>query len=138
MKLVFKSKDWYLYGFCRLRNDFRFFKLTRIKNLTLREETFARDVPAGRLAEASLKDQHLISVKLKFSPEAAFRVQDEFPDGVIADREGNLYVSADLPDNEVLFSYLLSFDDRVEILEPLHVREQLKEKLIFMLQKYKT
>lgn len=35
VKLIFKSKDWYLYGFCLLRNDYRFFKLTRIKDLTL-------------------------------------------------------------------------------------------------------
>lgn len=30
VKLIFKSKDWYLYGFCLLRNDYRFFKLTRM------------------------------------------------------------------------------------------------------------
>ena len=29
LKLIFKSNDWYLYGFCLLRNDYRFFKLTR-------------------------------------------------------------------------------------------------------------
>ena len=48
VKLIFKSKDWYLYGFCLLRNDYRFFKLTRIKDLTLLPETFLRrkaDVP---------------------------------------------------------------------------------------------
>lgn len=26
VKLIFKSKDWYLYGFCLLRNDYRFFQ----------------------------------------------------------------------------------------------------------------
>lgn len=138
IKLVFKSKDWYLYGFCRLRNDFRFFKLTRIKNLILCEETFVRDVPVSLPTETSLKDGHLISVELKFSPEAAFRVYDEFTDGVTTDHQGNLYVSADLPDNGILFSYLLSFGDNVEILGPINVRKQMKEKLISMLQKYKT
>lgn len=138
IKLVFKSKDWYLYGFCQLRNDFRFFKLTRIKNLVLCEETFVRDVPVSLPAETSLKDESLISVKLKFSSEVSFRVYDEFTDGVTADPQGNLYVTADLPDNGVLFSYLLSFGDNVEILEPANVREQMKEKLISMLQKYET
>ena len=138
IKLVFKSKDWYLYGFCRLRNDFRFFKLTRIKNLVLCEETFVRDVPVSLPAETSLKGESLISVKLKFSSEVSFRVYDEFTDGVTADQQGNLYVTADLPDNGVLFSYLLSFGDNVEILEPANVREQMKEKLISMLQKYET
>lgn len=138
IKLVFKSKDWYLYGFCRLRNDFRFFKLTRIKNLILFEETFVRDVPVNLPTETSLKDGHLISVELKLSSEVSFRVYDEFTDGVTADQQGNLYVTADLPDNGVLFSYLLSFGDNVEILEPANVREQMKEKLISMLQKYET
>lgn len=35
LKLVFKGKDWYLYGFCRLRKDFRFFKLTVSRALPL-------------------------------------------------------------------------------------------------------
>ena len=138
MKLVFKSKDWYLYGFCRLRQDFRFFKLTRIKNLTLCEEHFAREAPAVLAVETPHKPEQRVTVKLKFSPEAAFRVYDEFTDAVTADQQGSLYVAADLPDHGVLFSYLLSFGDQVEVLEPTFVREQLKEKLNLMLQKYKT
>ena len=77
-------------------------------------------------------------MKLKFSPKAAFRVYDEFTDAVTADNLGNLYVTVDLPDNGVLFSYLLSFGDQVEVIEPAYVRKQLKEKLGSMLQKYKT
>ena len=138
MKLVFKSKDWYLYGFCRLRQDFRFFKLTRIKNLTLCGETFAREAPDNLQMEPSLKAEPLVSVKLKFSPEVVFRVYDEFTDTVTTDHQGSLYVTADLPDNGVLFSYLLSFGDQVEVIEPAYIREQLKEKLNWILQKYKT
>ncbi len=128
MKLVFKSKDWYLYGFCRLRQDFRFFKLTRINNLTLCEETFVRETPDSVQMAPSTIVEPVVSVKLKFSPEAAFRVYDEFTDAVTADNQGNLYVTADLPDNGVLFSYLLSFGNQVEVLEPACIQEQMKEK----------
>lgn len=38
--LVFKSKDWYLYAFCLLRNDYRFFKLTRIRQVEMLSDTF--------------------------------------------------------------------------------------------------
>lgn len=138
MKLVFKSKDWYLYGFCRLRKDFRFFKLTRIKDLTLCEETFTRDVPDKLPRKAPLRAENLAAVRLKFSPDAAFRVYDEFTDGVTTDAQGSLYVTAELPDNGVLFSYLLSFGDSVEVLEPASVREKMKEKLVSMLSAYKT
>ena len=63
---------------------------------------------------------------------------DEFTDAVTADNRGNLYITTDLPDNGVLFSYLLSFGDQVEVIEPAYIRKQLKEKLGSMLQKYKT
>ena len=32
LKLIFKGNDWYLYGFCLLRNDYRFFKLGSVKD----------------------------------------------------------------------------------------------------------
>ena len=89
-------------------------------------------------AKAPLHAEDLGAVSLKFTPEAAFRVYDEFTDAVTTDAQGNLYVSVDLPDHGVLFSYLLSFGDSVEVLEPASVREQVKEKLISMLRIYKT
>lgn len=141
-KLVFKSKDWYLYGFCCLRNDFRFFKLTRIKDLKILSETFLRkvaDTPASKasIQKASIQNEPLIPVKLKFSPEAAFRVYDEFTDTVTKDAQGNLYVAVNLPE-KTLYSYILSFGDTVEMLEPDALRHNMKEMLVHMAGKYKT
>ena len=116
IKLIFKSKDWYLYGFCLLRNDFRFFKLTRIKDLELLPETFLRKVEITPAPKAKIPTGQLIPVTLKFSPETAFRVYDEFTDTVSKDAQGNLYVTVDLPE-KTLFSYILSFGDMVEILK---------------------
>ena len=137
VKLIFKSKDWYLYGFCLLRNDYRFFKLTRIKDLTLLPETFLRrkaDVPE---LKPTIQQERLISVRLKFSPAAAFRVYDEFADTVEKDAQGSLYVTVDMPER-TLYSYILSYGDAVEILEPDELRRSMKEKLTRMAEKYKT
>lgn len=136
-KLVFKSKDWYLYGFCCLRNDFRFFKLTRIKDLKILSETFLRKVADTPASKASIQNEPLIPVKLKFSPEAAFRVYDEFTDTVTKDAQENLYVAVNLPE-KTLYSYILSFGDTVEILEPDALRHNMKEILVHMAGKYKT
>ena len=40
MKLVFKGQDWYLFSFCIVREDFRIFKITRMKNLEALDESF--------------------------------------------------------------------------------------------------
>ena len=138
IKLIFKNKDWYLYGFCLLRNDFRFFKLTRIKDLEISSDTFIREVKSNHEIETVIKNKNFIHAKLKFSPKVAFRVYDEFTDNVSKDNQGNLYVNIDLPDNETLFSYILSFGDNVEILEPDYLRHSMKEKLALMLEKYIT
>lgn len=138
IKLIFKNKDWYLYGFCLLRNDFRFFKLTRIKDLEISSDTFIREVKSSHEIQTVIKNKNFIHAKLKFSPKVAFRVYDEFTDNVSKDNQGNLYVNIDLPDNENLFSYILSFGDNVEILEPDYLRHSMKEKLALMLEKYIT
>ena len=138
IKLIFKNKDWYLYGFCLLRNDFRFFKLTRIKDLEISSDTFIREVKSSHEIETVIKNKNFIHAKLKFSPKVAFRVYDEFTDNVSKDNQGNLYVNIDLPDNETLFSYILSFGDNVEILEPDYLRHSMKEKLALMLEKHIT
>ena len=79
-----------------------------------------------------------ISVKLKFAPQAAFRVYDEFPDSITEDSDGNLYVTIDLPDNEVMYSYLFSFGNSVEVIEPKSVRDNIRKTLHLMLNKYNT
>lgn len=138
LKLVFKSKDWYLYGFCRMRSDYRFFKLTRIRDLEILPEPYTRELPTEYPVKKSMNMEHTISVKLKFHKNMAFRVYDEFTDKVTEDEQGYLYVQTNLPSNDTLYSYLFSFADSVEILEPEDVREQVKEKLAAMQKKYIT
>ena len=137
IRLVFKSKSWYLYSFCLLRNDYRFFKLTRIKELEMLSETFTQDFTPTK-TEKQIQVENTVAVKLKFDRQAAFRVYDEFTDNITEDSQGNLYVQVDLPDNEVLYSYVMSFSDSVEIIEPQSIREQMKKRLQKMQEKYRT
>lgn len=137
IRLVFKSKSWYLYSFCLLRNDYRFFKLTRIKELEMLSETFTQDFTPTKI-EKQIQVENTVAVKLKFDRQAAFRVYDEFTDNITEDSQGNLYVQVDLPDNEVLYSYVMSFSDSVEVIEPQSIREQMKKGLQKMQEKYRT
>ena len=137
IRLVFKSKSWYLYSFCLLRNDYRFFKLTRIKELKMLSETFSQDFTSTTI-EKQIQVENTVAVKLKFDKKAAFRVYDEFADEITEDSQGNLYVQVDLPDDEILYSYVLSFSNCVEIIEPQSIREQMKKRLQEMQEKYRT
>lgn len=136
-KLIFKSKDWYVYGFCLLKNEFRLFKLTRIKKLEILLDTFSiENIPP--IIKTPMPEEKTCQVKLKFNKHIAFRVYDEFSDAISEDEEGNLYVQTSLPDNEVIYSYLLSFGDSVEILAPQRMRIGMKKKIDKLQEKYRT
>ena len=45
LRLVFKSHAWYIAGFCRCREEVRFFRLSRMKRLRILPEVFERELP---------------------------------------------------------------------------------------------
>lgn len=139
LRLVFKSKDWYLYGFCRLREAYRYFKLTRIQSLRILAEHFDPcNLPPEPPRTSPLAQKQLITVTLKFDKMLAFRVYDEFSDPIHTDADGNLILTTMLPDSETLFAYLLSFSDSVEILAPADLRARFYEKLEKIRKKYES
>ncbi len=139
LRLVFKSKDWYLYGFCRLREAYRYFKLTRIQSLRILAEHFDPcNLPPEPPRTSPLAQKQLITVTLKFDKMLAFRVYDEFSDPIHTDADSNLILTTMLPDSETLFAYLLSFSDGVEILAPADLRARFYEKLEKIRKKYES
>lgn len=139
LRLVFKSKDWYLYGFCRPREAYRYFKLTRIQSLRILAEHFDPcNLPPEPPRTSPLAQKQLITVTLKFDKMLAFRVYDEFSDPIHTDADGNLILTTMLPDSETLFAYLLSFSDGVEILAPADLRARFYEKLEKIRKKYES
>ena len=134
IRLLFKEQDWYLYAFCLLRNDFRYFKLSRIKDLEVLainyEDNFENEV-----LKKELKYENIVNIKLKFNKSVAFRVYDEFK-AIEEDEKGNLYVEIKIPNNYKLYNYIFSFASNVEILEPKEIRKQFKNMINEISKKY--
>ena len=134
IRLLFKEQDWYLYAFCLLRNDFRYFKLSRIKDLEVLainyEDNFENEV-----LKKELKYENIVNIKLKFDKSVAFRVYDEFK-AIEEDEKGNLYVEIKIPNNYKLYNYIFSFGANVEILEPEEIRTQFKNMINEIAKKY--
>ena len=135
IRLLFKEQDWYLYAFCLLRNDFRYFKLSRIKDLEVLainyEDNFENEV-----LKKELKYENIVNIKLKFDKSVAFRVYDEFNEAIVEDKKGNLYVEIKIPNNYKLYNYIFSFGANVEILEPEEIRTQFKNMINKIAKKY--
>ena len=136
-KLIFKNRDWYLYAFCQLRQEFRLFKLLRIKKLELLPETFQRRTMPDVLSNQATAADEKISVTLLFAPALAHRVYEHYQD-YSRQADGRFRVTVDLPHNNELYSFLLSLGEQVEVMAPLKVRQELNKRIKKMLQIYQT
>ena len=136
LKLVFKGQGWYLYAYCREREDNRFFKLTRMSNINIILENFNRTVPNKIFSEEDTGYYNeLIHLKLRIDKKLAFRIYDEFHNYSLDDN-GDFIVNLDFPSGDWLFGYLMSFGEYIEVLEPLNIRDEIKKKLKYALKKY--
>ena len=135
VRLLFKSQDWYLYALCLLRNDFRYFKLSRIKNLEIHTEKFD-DNFEDVILKKETPHENTVNIKVKFDRKVAFRVYDELNGEITEDNDGNLYTEIEIPNDYNLYNYIFSFGDEVEVLEPEEVRMQIKKMINKMAEKY--
>lgn len=138
LKLLFKGQGWYLYGFCRIRQDYRIFKISRMKNLKAVDEIFDRAIPDTVLSETEqIYQPNMRTLKLKIDASMAYRVYDEFNDGnVIQNEDGSFLVTLDFPQGEWMYGLLLSFGETAEVLEPADIRTRFIEYLKNTLGKY--
>lgn len=137
-KLVFKTSDWYLYGYCTLRKDFRFFKLTRIRDLKLQDAEFMRETPEHIFERSDEFEMKTVQVTLLFDAGMSHEVYEKFDEEVSEQEDGSLLVTTILPNNELLYSYVLSCRERVEVLSPPYVRDNVRKRVRKMLEIYKT
>lgn len=137
VRLLFKSQDWYLYALCLLRNDFRYFKLSRIKNLEIHTEKFD-DSFENVILKKEMPHENTVNIKVKFDRKVAFRVYDEINGEITEDNDGNLYSEIEIPNDYNLYNYIFSFGDGAEVLEPKEIRMQIKEMINKMAEKYIT
>ena len=138
LKLVFKGQGWYLYGFCRLKDEFRIFKITRIRNMNLLNETFKRDIPIDIWSDGDEPYKNkMVTLILKIDKKMAYRLYDEFDEeNIVKNSDGSFTVAATFPEGDWIYGYVMSYGDYAEVIEPKHIREIIKRKFQDGLKKY--
>ncbi|RDX02010.1 helix-turn-helix transcriptional regulator [Listeria kieliensis] len=135
LKLVFKSQTWYLQAFCTNREDFRIFKINRMKSIRIRDESF-EPIPIPKIAAPKMDSKH-ISLSLAFSKEILYRVFDEFDHAdITVQPDGTAIVSIAMPDQNWLVHYLLSYGKHMRILSPDYLKLRLKHEMDEILSNY--
>ena len=135
MKLCFKGQSWYLYAFCTVRQDYRFFKLRRMKELKLLDERFERTASAKIFEGTKILQDDFVTITLKLSKKMAYRVYDEFSQYKTLP-SGDFIATLTMPRGDWVYQYLATFGEDCEIIEPEDIRLQIKDKLQKTLAQY--
>ncbi len=123
--LVFHWSTWYVWGWCQTREDFRLFKLNRMTEPTTGEPFTPRSAPLP-----NLEPERVFPVKYQvtvlFDPACRWRLVEEYgADRFTVEPDGKLRFTGGFPDADSVLSWVLTFGDKAELLEPEELRKQL-------------
>lgn len=135
--LVFQWSSWYVWGYCNKRKDLRMFKLNRIVNLSISEDSFSeiKKIPSYTPVVFNHQPSE-ISATILFSEDVKWRIIDHFGiENISVSDRGNT-ITHIWTDKESLFEFLLSFGTSAELLEPENLRKEFKETTEKITEKY--
>ncbi|MCH5162903.1 MAG: YafY family transcriptional regulator [Clostridiales bacterium] len=135
--LVFKAGAWYIYALCRLRGDFRLFKLTRISDMRVTSKSFT--CTESKLVEKlGLEFYNEVYADLEFElfPTVTDSIVDWLGVDAVRERGTKLYATAEVPLNDALYKKLLSYGSSIKVISPPFLAERLAEEARLMLSVY--
>jgi predicted DNA-binding transcriptional regulator YafY len=136
----FNQSAWYLVAWCRLRNDFRSFKLERVQSLEMLDERFAArpDFSLREYLERSMANEVTFRARVWFSTEAMERVRRDVFMGVASERPvaGGSDVEFQTFSFEWLARWLLLFGRDAEALDPPDLRKLVHDEAMAVAKKY--
>lgn len=130
-QLVLKSSHWYFYGYCYHRNAYRLFRLSRMSELQIEQKTFVpRDYQQPILDFETIIETMQEEIKIRIHKSVLDRVLEFCTcEHFLPDGDEHYIVDFPFLENEYYYDILLSFGDKCECLEPLHIREKMKQKI---------
>ncbi|MDE5718018.1 MAG: YafY family transcriptional regulator [Lachnospiraceae bacterium] len=139
-QLVLKGGQWYLQGYCRERNDFRLFRLSRMSNLQVQRETFTpREYQKPWLDFDDMWKAMQTKIKIRIHKSVMDRVLEfcSYED-FMSDGKEHYLVNFPFIENEYNYDILLSFGNKCECLAPLHIRAEMMRRIHAMADIYES
>ena len=136
--IVFKQGLWYVYAYCHLREDFRFFKTGRIEHATISNQTFTR----RDLSKTELPlDFWHTNVEAK---EVVMEIDKKYLSDVeewlgienVKKVNGKHVANVKLPFDNGLVMKIMSYGSGIKVLEPQELKNQIKNCAKSILENY--
>ncbi|MGN0813916.1 MAG: helix-turn-helix transcriptional regulator [Candidatus Coproplasma sp.] len=127
--MILKQNVWYVYAFCHTKQDFRTFKIARIKKAWFTGATFEKrpvlkdEIPLNFYYSS----EQLTDVVLEISSDALADVEEWLGFDEVEPRGNSFAAQVSLPDDDFLVNKILSFGGKVKVVSPAALDEKVKE-----------
>ena len=123
--LVLKEGVWYVYGKCHKYNDFRLFRVARIKSIEVTGKEFVRE--GGNVREALKADfGEKIAIELEVDEGAIASIEEWLGTGAVEPDGDKYIVKSEVIKSEELVRRLLSYGTCIRIIRPDELRENMR------------
>ena len=131
--LYYYSGAWHLIAYCRMRNDYRDFRVDRIKNLEITNESF--NTSERKTLDEYIKTDWGFESEVKFAiinfsnKAAKFITNVKHYYGFVEEEkeENSVKMKFMMMDIEFFARWLLSFGNEIEIIEPAELMAKIKQ-----------
>jgi predicted DNA-binding transcriptional regulator YafY len=128
--IFYLENYWHLIAFCRLRDDYRDFRIDRIKQLIVADKTFTYQHPTLKAYIAqTAKEKHLETVVIKIEKEIhGYLNQQKYYSGFVSEKEtdGLIEMTFLTTSLEGFARWYMMFGDRAEIMEPESLKDRVR------------
>lgn len=126
--LIYKQNVWYVYSFCHTKQDFRTFKIGRIKDGAFTGATFERkDISRDDIdLNFWYTADELIEVTLEIEKNSLCDAEEWLGIDNIEPRGNAFIATMTLPNDGALVNKILSYGGAVRVLDPPELRESVK------------
>lgn len=137
-RLVFKWSSWYVFGYCLDKQAYRLFKLNRLWNQVVEEADFVlRQIPEEELDFDDYFYEGKLHLKAVFAGSEKYRLIDCYgPDCFMTTEDEKALFERDFADYEHMREWILSFGDKVRVLEPAELVKDCKRQAENILRMY--
>ena len=127
--LVHRGGWWYSVGYCHLRQTLRTFRVDRILDLAVLDESFQPPSDFDLRAYLETEPQPQMNIRLRFGPEGAGIALDNRPywDSFEEQSDGSVEVTVAVPDLNLAASIVLSYGGLAVVKEPPELRDLVHE-----------
>ena len=126
--LIFKQNVWYVYAFCHTKQNFRTFKIGRIKQASFTGRVFEkREISREEIPlDFYYPTDKLIPVTLEIEKASLPDAEEWLGIDNIEPRGNSMVAEVTLPDNGQLVGIILSYCGAIKVLSPKSLKERVQ------------